>query len=261
MSFTNPYILGSGASNQSVYSVVTTPRHLVGTRGFLDDGREFEYVRSKHATAIGHNKLACYTPMIASDDKCAVQAAVSVGATSIPITINPTIAFAASELAGCYISIDKNDTAGVGELYRIIGHAAKATGSGTMTLLIDRPVTVALTTNGTATLVTGPSQVKISAAVVAAAKPVEVAAGVTLVDVPAGDTTAQYFWVQKKGIANVLFGTAVGAVGQPIYQGEDAGSVQVAVQTTAEAGRLALGTIVSLLPIDTEYHVVNLNIA
>lgn len=265
MASTTPVLIGGGASKQSVYEVSTTQLHELGTRGLLYDGREFEYVRSKHATAIGHDKLATYTPMIASDDKCAIQAAVAAGDKAIPITINPTIAFTENELAGCFISIDKHDTAGNGQLYRIASHAAKSTGSGTMTLYIDRPVVTAMTTNGTATLVTGASQVKISAGVAAQAQPVEVAAGVPLVDIPAGSTTAQYFWVQKKGLANVLFGTAVGAVGKSIIHGEDAGSFQVCSYDISAAADIdafvSLGTIVSLLPIDTEYHVVNLSIA
>lgn len=263
---TTPVLIGGGPGLQSVYEVSTTPKHLLGTRGVLGDGREFEYVRSKHATAIGHGKLATYTPMIASDDKCAIQAATAAGSLSIPITINPTVAFAENELAGCFISIDKYDTAlPDGQMYRITSHAAKATGSGTMTLYIDRPVVTALTTNGTATLVTGASQVKISAAVAAQAQPVEVAAGVPLVDIGAGSTTPQYFWVQKKGLASVLFGTAVGSVGKSCVHGEDAGSFQVSSYDISAAADIdafvSLGTIVALLPVDTEYHVVNLNIA
>lgn len=256
MSFTNPILVGSGVpSNQSIYSYTTTPVHMPGTRARLDDGREFEYVRSDQSTPIGHGKLVTYDPVVAAWDKNAIAAAVAAGATSIGMTI--TLTLTANELVGGFISID--DDSGEGELYKIIGHAAHS--SGTLTLAIDRPVVTAMTTATTATLVRGPSSVKISAAVTAAALPVEVAAGVTLVDIPDSSTNASYFWVQKKGVANVLFGTAVGAIGSPCYHGEDAGSFQVAVQTTAEAGRTALGTIYALLPVDTEYHPVYLNIA
>ena len=256
MSRNNPALIAGGAaSNQSVYEAVTTPRHMPGTRGVLGDGRVFEYVRSDNATAIGHGKLACYDPVAAAVDKIAVQAAVAAGATSIPVTVTETLV--ANELYGGFISID--DDAGEGQMYRILGHAAHS--SGTLTLTIERPVVTALTTSTTATLLYSSCAVKISAAVVAAALPVEVAAGVPLFDVGAGDTTPQYFWVQKTGPANVLFGTAVGAVGQTIIHGEDAGSFQVAVATTAQAVRVSLGTIAALLPVDTEYHPVYLNIA
>ena len=248
-----PILVGGGPSNQSVYEVVTTARHPVGTRGVLSDGREFEYVRSKHATAIGKGKLVTYDPVAAAIDKLAVASAAAIGATQVAVTVASA---SANLYAGSWLSID--DDAGEGELYRIVSHAADAT---TTTFTIDRPIVVALTTSTTVTIVQSAGAVKISAAVVAAAQPVEVAAGVTLVSVGAGDTTNQFFWVQKKGIANVLFGSAVGAVGQPVYHGEDAGSFQTSVQTTAQAGRVHLGTIAALLPVDTEYHVVYLNMA
>lgn len=250
-----PILVGGGPSNQSVYDVSTTQMHPVGTRGTLPDGREFEYVRSQHATAIGKGKLVTYDPVAAAVDKLAMGAASGIGAMTVSVTVTST----ANQYAGAWLSID--DDAGEAELYRIVSHqAVSAVTTNETVFYLDRPLVVATTTATTCTIVKGSGAVKISAAVVAAAQPVEVAAGVTLVSVGAGDTTNQFFWVQKKGMANVLFGTAVGAVGQPCYHGEDAGSFQASVQTTAEAGRVHLGTIAALLPVDTEYHVVVLNI-
>lgn len=257
MSSSNPQIIGGGTSAQSVYSVVTTPLHEVGTRGVLQDGREFEYVRSQHGTAIGKGKLVTYDPVAAAVDKLAVAAAAAIGATAVSVTVATT---SDNQYAGAWLSID--DDAGEAELYRIVGHALNGT---TTTFNLDRGLVVALTTSTTVTIVKDASAVKISAAVTAQAQPVEVAAGVTLVSVGAGDTTNQYFWVQKKGLATVLFGTAVGAVGQPCYHGEDAGSFQVVTMdhadTTDRTEIVNLGTIAALLPVDTEYHVVRLNIA
>lgn len=257
MSYTNPILLTGGSSAQSVYSVATTPLHPLGTRGTLGDAREFEYVRSQHATAIGKGKLVTYDPVAAAVDKLTVAAAAAIGDKSVSVTVAST---SDNQYAGAYLSID--DDAGEAELYRIVSHALHAT---TTVFNLDRGLVVALTTNTTVTIVMDAAAVKISAAVTAQAQPIEVAAGVTLVDVPAGDTTNQYFWVQKKGLANVLFGTAVGAVGQPCYHGEDAGSFQVVTMdhadTTDRTEIVNLGTIVALLPVDTEYHVVRLNIA
>lgn len=255
MSYSNPVLDGAGVvSNQSVYTTVTDPRHLPGTRARLDDGRTFEYVRSDHGTAIGHGKLVTYDPIAAAVDKVAVQAAAGIGATSVAVTV--TVTLVANELAGGYLSIDS--TPGEGELYRIIGHAVHA--SGTLTLQLGRGLVVALTTSTRATIIFSACSVKISAGVTVSTDPVEVAAGVTLVDVGVGSTTPQYFWVQKTGLANVLFGTQVGAVGQCVYHGEDAGSFQSVVETDTEKQQVLLGTIAALLPIDTEYHAVYLSI-
>lgn len=252
-----PVLIGGNPANQSVYEAVTTARHPLGTRAWLNDGREFEYVRSQHATAIGKGKLVTYDPVVAGVDKLAVAAAAAIGATSVSVTVATT---SDNQYAGAYLSID--DDAGEAELYGITSHALHAT---TTVFNLDRPISVALTTNTTVTIVVNAGAVKISAAVVAQAQPVEVAAGVTLVSVGAGDTTNQFFWVQKTGLANVLFGSAVGAVGQPCYHGEDAGSFQVVTMdhadTTDRTEIVNLGTIAALLPVDTEYHVVRLNIA
>lgn len=260
MGYSNPVVVGGGPSSQSVYEVVTTARHAPGTRAVLPDGRAFEYVRSQHATAIGKGKLVTYDPVAAGVDKLACGAASAIGATSISVTVTST----ANQYAGSYLSID--DDAGEGELYLIVSHqAVSAVTSNETVFNLDRPIVVATTTSTTVTIVNNANAVKISAAVVAQALPVEVAAGVTLVSVGAGDTTNQYFWVQKTGLANVLFGTAVGAVGQPCYHGEDAGSFQVAsidISTGSDIAQFpSLGTIAALLPVDTEYHVVRLNIA
>ena len=114
-------------------------------------------------------------------------------------------------------------------------------------------------------IIQGPTSVKISAGVASLAYPVEVACGVPLVDIPAGNSTNQYFWAQKTGLASVLFGTDVGAVGGAVYHGEDAGSFQSPLIEVDDATdvdqKVHLGTTYSLLPFEAEYFVVNLQIA
>lgn len=260
MSYTNPVVIGGGPSNQSVYEVVTTPRHKMGTQALLPDGRRFEYVRSQNSTAIGHGKLATYEPMVAAADQIA-PAAAAAGATEVTLS-SVAITFTANELAGGFLNIES--TPGEGELYPIIGNEA-STATSDMVVTLGRPIVTALTTSSDVSIVTGPTAVKISAAVTAQATAVEVAAGVPLVDIPAGDSTNQYFWVQKTGLASVLFGTVVGSVGDAVYHGEDAGSFQAMTMdhadTTDRDEKMALGVVFSILPVDTEYHVVNLQIA
>lgn len=254
-SYTTPILMGGGPALQSIYDVSTTALHTPGTRARMNDGREFEYVRSDNSTAIGRNKLATYDPMVAAWDKITLTTAQPVGSTQIIVPLGATTLLA-NELNGGWISIDN----GTGELYRIIGHAASS-GSADCTFVIDRPIVTALTTSSVVSFNFGPCAVKISAGVTANAEAVEVAAGVPLVDIPAGNTTPQYFWVQKTGRAAVLFGTAVGGIGLAVYHGEDAGSFQVSVDTTAQNAQVVLGTTMALLPVDGEYHQVMLSIA
>lgn len=255
MSFSNPVLVGGGViSDQSITKVVTQARHMPGTVGRLDDGRTFEYVRSQHGTAIPAGSLACYDPMVTAQDTLAVAAAAAVGAFSI--TVTATLTLTKNELLGAYLGVE--DDAGEGQTFMIIGHDAHT--SGSLVLKIATPIKTALTTSSTAAIFTGPTAVKISAAVVADASPVEVAAGVPQVEIPIGSTTNQYAWVQKTGISMGLFGTIVGAVGDAAYQGELAGSFQASVDTSTQIHQPTLGVIASLLPIDTEHAFVKLNI-
>ena len=264
MSFTNPVLIGevgtSRESTQSVYDVATTAAHARGTRGMLAGGRTFEYVRSDNSTAIGKGKLACYDPMPNTLDVLSIQAAVSAGATSIPVTV--VVSIDANELAGSFIGIESSN--GLGESYRILSHDSHTT--GTLTLEVDRGVVVALTTNSRAAIYFHANAVKISTSVAALAEPAEVAAGVPLVEIPDGSSTAQFAWVQKTGFAIVLFGSAVGSVGDSAYQGEDAGSFQLSTieidgNDQDRHNRVSLGTIVSFLPVNAGYHGVMLSIA
>lgn len=258
MGSANPILFGGGPSNQSVYEVVTTARHTPGTRGQLYDGRTFEYVRSDQGTAIGKGKLATYEAMAAASDQVVCQAAVAIGATSVPVTVTLTLTL--NELAGGFLSV--NDDAGEAELYGILGHAAHS--AGTLTLNIDREVVVAMTTNTTSSIVHGSTSVKISAAVTSTADPVEAAAGVPLVEIPIGSTTPQFAWVQKTGMATVLCGAVVGTVGQAVYQGAVAGAFQQAtldIDTTVNIPSLVqLGTAIDLVGISGEYFAVRLSI-
>ncbi len=242
-----------------MYAIATAAAHPRGTRGTLPGGREFEYVRHDLATPIGKCKLACYDPVVAAVDKIAVQATAAVGVTAIPVTV--TITIDANELVGSYLGIEKAN--GLGEMYRIIAHDAHT--SGTLTLEVDRGVVVELTTSSRATIYFNANAVKISAGVTLQLTPVEVAAGVPLVTIPDGSSTPQFAWVQKTGFAIVLFSAVVGAVGQVVYHGADAGSLQGLsmdhADTTDQLERVNLGIIASLLPITAEYHGVMLTIA
>ena len=256
----SPVLIGGGPSRQAIYDLSTTPIHKPGTRGTTPDGRTWEYVRSDSSTAIGKGKLATYDPIVAAIDKISVQANTGAGSSTLPVTV--TVTLTEGELFGASITVEQT-----GVQYGVLGFSGSGTGApqahtaGTLTLFLDRPLEAALTTSNTVTLNFGPCAVKISAGVTANAEAVEVAAGVPAVDVPAGNVTPQYFWVQKTGRAAVLFGTVVGSVGLAVYQGEDAGSFQLSVDTTAQNAQVVLGTILALLPVDTEYHPVMLSIA
>ena len=254
MSTTNPVLIGGGvASNQSVYEVFTEARHRPGTRGTLGDGRQFEYVRHDGAAAIGKGKLAVYEPMAAGSDQLAPDAA-GIGDTTIVVSV--TLTLTANELVGGFVTIDS--TPGEAEMYGITGHIAHT--AGDLTLSIERPIVVALTTGSDLSIVHGPASVHISTGVAAEGLATEVAAGVPLVTVPIGSTTPQYSWIQKTGFANVLFGTAVGSVGDVLGYGKDSGSFQVSVEAESVAQTPELGIIVALLPVNAEYAAVRLSI-
>ncbi len=260
MSTINPVLIAGGvASSQTVYEVVVgnVGRHRPGTQGVLADGRTFEYVRSDQGTAIGKGKLATYEPMAAGSDQLAPTAA-GIGATTIIVSV--TLTLTKDELIGGFVTVDS--TPGEGEMYGITGHALHT--SGNLTLQLERPIVTALTTGSDLSIVHGPASVKISAAVALETEAQEVPAGVPLVDIPVGNVadTHQFFWIQKTGFANVLFGDKVGSVGDSLgFAADDAGAFSVSVEKESVAQLPELGQIVALLPVDTEYAAVMLHIA
>lgn len=208
----------------------------LGTRAMTPDGRVFRYAKAGEAiTGAGY---LCQTPITAAnhDMDLAVQAAVAIGATSIPVTLGA--AAAAKDLyKDGYIWI--NDGAGEGQIFRIASHAVVAS-AGTLTAILaeGEKVKVALTT---ATSLAGLKLNPYNGILLYNTTLDGIATGVATVAV----TNAYYTWLQTWGDAAVLVnGTIV--LGKAIAPGvTTSGSVDTYPIT------LSTGTPDTYVPGDT----------
>lgn len=253
---TNPILPGGGPSNQSIFESVSTPRHLLGTTGVLNDGREFVYVCNR-GSAIATGKLCKYTEVDTNYDLCAIPAqttgSVAVGSTILNVTLAGSSTIAADQFAGEFLNID--DDTGEGTLYRILGNTAVSAGTA-ITLNIE-PLRVALVAGSTTVTLVNHFQ----SVALADNNATQKIAGVTQIAVSAGSTTPQYFWIQRKGLCSVLM-NGTPAVGAPLgISLTTGGAVDAAIEVDSTGSyKQIVGTMVSLAGVSTEHHVAWINV-
>jgi hypothetical protein len=255
MSFTNPILITGRASNQSIYTSVSTPVHPVGTKGALPDGREYVYVCNR-SSAIATGKLCKFNEVDTNYDLCVVPTqttgSLAIGSTVLNVTLAGSSTIAENQFVGDFLNID--DDTGEGTLYKIFGNTAVSAGTA-ITLAIE-PLRVAITTSTTVTLVNCFQDVRI-----ADANTSQKIAGVTQIAVAAGSSTPQYFWIQNKGLCSVLMnGTpAVGSI--LVVSATTGGAVDAGAESdSAAAYKNIVGTMVSLAGVSTEHHVAWINV-
>ena len=228
----------------------TDKYHSLGTILELPDGREFKYAKAGGvALALG---LTVATPApIAHHDMDLVTAAAAVGATSITVTLEATLA-TEDQYADGYLYT--NDLAGEGQVYRIAGHdAIGSAGSGAINLAENDKVAVALTTATLSGLIANPY----SAVVVTPTTVLNRTCGVPATEIAA----SAYGWIQTKGLASVqVLGTVV--VGQPIrVSGEaPAGAVATVDRDGSHENEQEIGVYMGIVSVTTDKALVWLDI-
>lgn len=147
------------------------------------DGRRFRYARAGSAALVVGNLLQA--PAEDTGDQAITPAATSVGATSL--TTSSTMTVTANQYAGGYIVVTV--TPGLGQVFKIKGHAAFTAAAATFDL--EDPVQVALTTTSRIDFVPNPYNGVILAPTTLTS---------SLVGVAVNDLTAsQYGWIQVGG--------------------------------------------------------------
>ena len=184
--------VGGAGTKQGIYEESSTPKHAIGEKVELADGRCFRYVYT--AAAINPGLLVSQdvsaTAIVESDGKLT---AASAGATEVTYTDSGTVGSAtADQYAGVYLHI--TDDAGEGHQYRIKSNTAASSNAVTFTLYDG--LVVAVTTD-TDVGVTGGLYYNV---VGATAGTDGIIAGVTT----RGLTSNYYGWVQTAGVATIL---------------------------------------------------------
>lgn len=226
---------------QPLFSESDVQLHNLGDLIHSSDGRSYRYVKAG-GTALVPGKLQASAAETTGWQNLAV-AAAAIGDTSI--TTTSTVTLTANQLSGGYVMVSV--TPGQGYQYKIKSHPAVS--SAVVTLQLEDPISVALTTSSRVDLVMNPY----ASVIVAPATFSGVPVGVAVYPI----TASYYGWVQVRGICNVL---------------NDGGStVGNSVSASASvAGAVTASTWTGILPVvgvamtgisSTEYGAVNLQLA
>lgn len=236
----NPIIGGGVGSPQSIYQVSAgVQHHRIGTRGYLEDGRVFYYCMHTLSTTL--------TGITTSTEACLLGQAAAVGnhqnrtVTATAGSLTATIALGATAVAaGDYVDgifLIDSATLGANQARKIKAHPSSA-GSTTDTYTLYDPWNI--TATGT---ITGSLQKNMyrDTVVFPGNSQAAVPIGVAQVVVPAGNTTAQFFWAQTQGWCPMSAegSLAVGTCVVPASAAtSDFGQVKAAVETgtTADTG-------------------------
>lgn len=207
---------------QGLFEESSTPKHAVGTRMQLADGRVFFYsLNGASALAAGKLNMSVATP--SGHEDCDV--AVAVSAQDKEITVTPaTAAVTANQYAEGWVST--RQTSGLGQFRKVLSNPAAGIAANVKLTMYD-PFTAAITTSGQVDLMRNPYS-----GVIESATEEQSPAGVPLIAV----TAAYYFWNQTWGPANCLANGTV-PLGSMLTPGTVAGSVaEFATATNDIAG-------------------------
>ena len=207
--------VGGAGTKQGIYEESSTPKHAIGEKVELADGRCFRYVYT--AAAINPGLLVSQdvsaTAIVESDGKLT---AASAGATEVTYTDSGTVGSAtADQYAGGYLHI--TDDAGEGHQCRIKSNTAASSIAVTFTLYDG--LVVAVTTD-TDVGVTGGLYYNV---VGATAGTDGIIAGVTT----RGLTSNYYGWVQTAGVATILADGSIAIYDNLTLSDGVAGAVQL----------------------------------
>ena len=210
----------------------------LGARATTGDGREFRYVKAG-GTALVPGKLQQTAAETTAWENLSV-AAAAIGDKSI--TTTSTVTVTANQLAGGYVAVSV--TPGQGYMYRIAKHAAAT--AAVVTLYLEDPIQVALTTASYVDLISSPYAEVIINPSSATGTPI----GVAVYPI-----TAEYYgWIQTKGPANVLADGAITVGTNLVASNGTAGAVEPLAGVQASIG-IAMEGIST-----TEYGMVYLNL-
>ena len=207
----------------------------IGQKAQTADGRTYRYAYNG-AVALDPGKLNVNADVASNFVDKTVAATTAAGATSVLVNVAGTLV--ANAYAGGYFTI--NDATGEGISYLVTGNGGR-TGSGTVTVYLQEPLTVGLTVSVSEfTLTVNPY----SGVLISIADQADQPVGVNNVTVAIN----YYHWQQTGGICSVLADEAI-AKGLALTTGS---STVGSVEALDGAGEPQVG-IATMAMVDTEY--------
>lgn len=186
---------------QGVFQTSKNKKERLGTLRVTRDGRKWRYAKAG-SSALVAGKMGI-APVINSDHMNQTCPETAKGARQLTLTVTAGTAIAEDALEGGYFHI--NDDAGKGHQYPIQGNTA-ISGSGTsISITLEEPIQVALTTSSEFTLVASP-WLGVTESTTEESLPVGIA--------PVAVTGTYYYWALTGGpaIALVAGSPAVGTM-------------------------------------------------
>ena len=218
----------------------SSPEHAIGQRVEANDGRVFRYVFCT-PTALVAGKLQ-QGPAQKTNHQNLTAPAAAIGDTSLAVTLGSTLA-QENEYAGGLLVVTV--TPGVGYSYRIKSHPAAAA-DASLTLTLEDPIEVALTSTSRLDLVHNPYRGVIVNPTTATGPVVGVAVDV----ISAGN----YGWIQSGGAVGCLADGTIN-VGQTVYASAVTAGAVTQVGTPAAVVGYAVTGVAT-----TEYGAIHLSL-
>ena len=211
-------------AGQALFTSSATQQHVLGEQMVTPDGRKFRYAKAGELLVTGN---LLQSQVEDTDSQNLAVAAAAIGATTV--TTTSTLTVTANEFSGGYLLVAI--TPGIGDVYRIKSHPAAT--SAVLTLTLEDPIRVALTTSSRVDLVASPYLNVIQNPTTATGAPV----GVAVYAIASGE----YGWIQTGGVACVLNdgGSTVGT--NVSASNGTAGAVEAAVTAQAAIGYAVTG--------------------
>ena len=205
----------------------------LGVRSVTGDGREFRLVQAGAADLLIGNIQQGPVIITTAVGTCV---AMAVGATSAALTITSST-IAVNALAGGYFTTTGTVAVGGGQCLKIATNTVVASGTA-ITITLEDPVQMAITTGATFFLLPNPYNGVIIAPSTPTGAPVGLALGVTnrtatqVSGTTNGLTALYYGWLQTKGTANALI-NGTPAIGTGLAVGGANGALAVVSGTTS----------------------------
>lgn len=181
------------SAGQPLFSSNANPQHTLGEEISTNDGRRFRYAKAGGSALVVGTLLQAPAETTTAQNLAVSPAAVG----DITVTTTTTLTATANQFAGGYVMVTV--TPGVGYSYKIKSHPAVT--SAALTLTLEDPILVALTTSSRIDLVSSRYNGVIINPATATSAPV----GAAIYPVASGE----YGWIQVEGICNLLADGAI----------------------------------------------------
>jgi len=211
---------------QTLYDSSTTQQHNLGTLGQDKYGNRFRYVKAGSGGALVAGNLIQEGAEDTNFRSMVCAEAAAIGATSIKATLGGTAVTANLFGEG---SVWIESSTGIGQRFRVKAHDVQASTTGTLTITLDRPLTVAITTSSQITIRKNPYAAVIQ-------YPVTTQTGGAVGAALTALAASSFGWLQSGGDTCVLFDTGsntANEIGGVVPSAAVAGSVKVAAETDA----------------------------